>query len=101
MEFRTILLATALIAAAGAATARSLPADVTPEQERLVSDWQKYSTACRGGAVDGSAETMQGYCGTRDYLMWRLAEAGICTEDGLNWTRCTPSTDDPLADYPF
>lgn len=101
-----ILAATCLsfipVLAVPSMAAADLPSGATPEQARQVADWQKYSTACRGGLMDeANADTTLGYCGTRDYLMFRLSESGICTEDGRSWTACAPGGEDPLEGFEF
>lgn len=93
-----------IITALAASPAFALtPTDATPEQQRLAKDWAEYSTACRGGAVDGTQETMWGYCGTATYLHYRLNETGLCFDDSARaFTACDPKTaKNPLEGYPF
>jgi hypothetical protein len=80
-----------------------VPDNATPEQQRMAKDWAEYSTACRGGAVDGSQETTLGYCGTASYLDYRLQETGLCYESAARaFTPCDPKTaKNPLEGYPF
>lgn len=87
------------IAAGAAATA---PAGSTEEQQALVLDWAKYTTACRGGAVDGTLETAWGYCGTAEYILFKLGQQGICAGEGKGeFMKCSRGPQDPLKDYPF
>lgn len=100
-----LIAAVSLIISAPFAHAQAqAPEGSTPEQQRLVLDWAKYSTACKGGALDGTQETAWGYCGTADYIMYRLSVEGICPAGSdQNWfARCKPgSIEDPFKDYPF
>ena len=42
-----------------------------------------------------------GYCGVARYLMFRLGQSGLCTEDGRDWSACPPQGEDPLEGFPF
>ena len=82
--------------------AATAPAGSTEEQQALVLDWAKYATACRGGAVDGTQETAWGYCGTAEYILFKLGQQGICTGEGKGeFVKCSRGPQDPLKDYPF
>lgn len=98
-------LALAMIAPAAAFAAAEAPAGSTPAQQKLVTDWAQYATACRGGAVSGAEDTTWGYCGTANYLLLQLSNEGICMDDAAdNYFRaCQPGEklEDPMASYPF
>ena len=98
-----IVVCAALMAAPAAQAAAEAPAGSSAEDQALVQDWAKYSTACRGGAVDGKQETAWGYCGVAEYVLFKLAERGICKGEGKGeFVACKRSeAKDPLKDYPF
>ncbi|ATQ56540.1 hypothetical protein [Paracoccus yeei] len=102
MKFLVTISATAF-AAAPAFAAATAPAGSSAEDQALVQDWAKYSTACRGGAVDGTQETAWGYCGVANYVLFKLEERGICKGEGKgDFINCDKSSrNDPLKDYPF
>ncbi|MGP9805919.1 hypothetical protein [Paracoccus sp. NSM] len=96
------LIAMIIAALPAYAMATTLPAGTSPEQARQVQDWQLYSTACRGGLMDeANRDDTLGYCGVARYLMFRLGQSGLCTEDGRDWRACPPQGEDPLEGFPF
>ncbi|WP_405401630.1 hypothetical protein [Paracoccus sp. Ld10] len=103
---RPFLMAAAFVAVAPALAfaQAAAPAGSTPAQQTMVVDWARYSTACRGGAVDGAQDVGLGYCGAASYLLYRLSVEGICldTTTASFFSRCAPgSIPDPLDGYPF
>ena len=98
-----VIFSIAALAATPAFSAAKAPAGSSAEDEALVQDWAKYSTACRGGAVDGTQETAWGYCGVAKYVLFKLEERGICQGEGKGeFVKCKKSSaNDPLKDYPF
>ena len=96
------LIAMIIAALPAHAMATTLPAGTSPEQARQVQDWQLYATACRGGLLDeANRDNTLGYCGVARYLMFRLGQSGLCTEDGRDWRACPPQGEDPLEGFPF
>lgn len=104
MRIFPIASAALLMSAPLAFAQAAAPAGSSPLQQQMVVDWAEYSTACRGGAVDGSRETRDGYCGTAQYLAYRLSAEGICVDTSVRsyFSKCAPgSIADPLEGYPF
>ena len=98
------IAATTIIVPLAAFAAAEAPTGSTPTQQTMVIDWARYSMACKGGAMDGDQQTSWGYCGTAEYLLYRLSEEGICMDTGVAtyFSSCTPgSLTDPLAGYEF
>lgn len=104
MRLFPIAAAALLMSAPMALAQAAAPSGSTPLQQQLVIDWAEYSTACKGGAVDGSQETRDGYCGAAQYLAYRLSAEGICMDTSVSsyFSECAPgSLPDPLEGYPF
>lgn len=98
-------LALAMMSPAVAFAAAQAPAGSTPEQQEMVLDWARYSTACRGGAEDGTQASTFEYCGAAQYISLQLNKDGICfdpeADNFFRACRADEAMPDPLENYPF